>query len=103
MNKMEAQRQVEEIMTTFDFEAVRAYMKLTNWTWRSEGVPTLESIQSQARDVMQTAIQSQYTEPEHAYTACGGFEARIDQWWGAGLFHLTLAFVPFRMERSFQG
>lgn len=101
MNKLAAQEHIEYIMNHFDFLDVAEYMKLVNWVYSDEGVPSLESIKSMARDVLQAAVYGKYSIDGHSLVSCGGFEARIDKWNPSDLYTMSLNFIPFRKIVTF--
>ena len=63
---------VDEILDNFDFTKIHAYMTLTNWTWRNDGVPTIEAMREAAREYLLKVCAA--PEPETSYGS-GGFVA----------------------------
>jgi len=61
---------VENILDHFDFEKVHAYMRISKWTYRGEGLPSLNEIKGTARMLVEKAI---YSEEENYSTGTGGF------------------------------
>lgn len=74
MNKQEAiQEQIDEIMDTFEFERVAAWMEFSKWGW-ADGhetvVPDLYAIKREARARLREAAR-------FGYTSTGGFTAKM--------------------------
>jgi hypothetical protein len=62
---------INEIMETFDFEMVHRVMKFLDWEWHSSGVPSIETLKDQARELLQEADRG-------CPLATGGFVAEFD-------------------------
>lgn len=75
MTKQEAiQAQIDEIMDTFDFEKVHAWMEHAGWVWSGaqEEVPSTSEIRRQGR---QRLIEASI----YGFSSCGGFTASREQ------------------------
>jgi hypothetical protein len=74
MTKQEAiQAQIDDIMDTFEFERVHAWMEHDGWTWGDDGkVPSVFDLRRCARDLLKVAASS-------GYCATGGFIATGDE------------------------
>ena len=74
MTKQEAiQQQIDDIMDTFDFEKVHAWMEHDEWGWSSydssvTAVPSVFEIRRSARDLLKQAASS-------GFYSTGGFTA----------------------------
>jgi len=66
----EKEAKINEVMTNFDFHKVRQAMVALNWTWRDEGVPTIDSLRDTARRLLKDA-----SENEFGNIMTGGFKA----------------------------
>lgn len=47
-----------ELLSKFDFEKVQRVMQFLGWTWRDEGVPTVESMRHNAGLLLDFAIKN---------------------------------------------
>jgi len=72
---------INEVLAHFDFDKVNQTMKALNWTWRDEGIPTVQQLKESAEYYMNSAIE-QVLSPnnkEHHdvgwISASGGFKA----------------------------
>lgn len=67
---------VDYILENFDFNKVHQVMRFLNWTWRGEGVPTVEELKSTASYLLHccSIYLSQNPNENHYSTATGGFE-----------------------------
>lgn len=77
MTRQEAiQEQIDEIMDTFDFEDVHAWMVHSNWEWGNldgkSRVPEIYEIRQAARERLKEAARD-------GYSCTGGFAARLDE------------------------
>jgi len=99
MDKLAAQKAIDEILYRFDFELVQQYMTAVNWAWAG-GVPSLQRIKEMALHVLQTAINEGGFQKDHRRVSCGGFTARIDRWEPNGPYRINLQFIPFHVEVS---
>ena len=74
MTKPEAiQEQIDEIMDTFEFERVHAWMEHDGWTWGdSNEVPSTFELRRCARDLLKAAASG-------GYCSTGGFTAIRDE------------------------
>lgn len=88
--KQEAiQEQIDEIMDTFDFDKVHAWMKHDNWEWHNEGVPDVTALRLHARERLKSAAANE------GISSTGGFMAEYEHGTdGAGgpFIRLTLSF-----------
>ena len=72
---------VNEVLAHFDFDKVNQTMKALNWTWRDEGIPTIQQLKESAEERMYNAIDQVLSEKnkeshEVAWiSATGGFKA----------------------------
>ena len=98
MDKILAQRTIEEVLAKFDFKPVHEYMQRVDWKY-FYGMPSLEDIRSTARQCLEEVIHSK--DSTHGSVRTGGFEARLDRWENGELYYLILEFVPFRAESYF--
>lgn len=77
MTRQEAiQEQIDEIMDTFDFEEVHAWMTHSNWEWGNmDGqarVPDIWEIRQSARERLKQAART-------GYSCTGGFTAELTE------------------------
>ncbi len=73
---MELERQVEEILTNYDFERVHKVMKLLNWEWgtgKTAAVPDINQIKRFAVDLMRKAFRVWEDCQETTWIGSGGF------------------------------
>jgi len=89
---------VNNVMDNFDFFAVHAYMKLTNWTWWYQGdpdkkissgnyIPTQDETRHLAREFLIRVLDA---KEEVSAQGAGGFMAYKFPW------GLKLTFEPFK-------
>jgi hypothetical protein len=77
MTRQEAiQEQIDDIMDTFDFDAIHAWMVHSNWVWGGlDGrvrVPDIYEIRTEARNRLKQAAKS-------GFSCTGGFTATRDE------------------------
>ena len=82
LTTVELEKKASEIMESFDFESVHAYMEETGWKWynrKTEGmkVPDIEDIRHTARSLLTQAI---WNETPVSNVATGGFHAYKLPW-----------------------
>jgi hypothetical protein len=72
---------INEVLAHFDFEKVNQTMIALNWTWRNEGIPTIQQLKESAEYHMNSAIE-QVLSPKNKehngvgwISASGGFKA----------------------------
>ncbi len=80
---MNYQSRVEEIVQSFDWPKVHAYMTQSNWVWymgfgRVE-VPTVEELQQQARELLTQALEIWQRDQYSMTVSTGGLAARVEQ------------------------
>ena len=80
---------IEEILESFDFEKTHSTMKLLNWTWRDEGVPSVRSIKESAVRLLSDCYDSAQKNDCEYRIATGGLETYCSQ----ELDYMTLKFV----------
>ena len=61
---------IDRLIQRFDFNKVHKAMTALKWTWRDEGVPTIDSLKQTARELLESAASS-----EHGNIMTGGFKA----------------------------
>lgn len=61
---------INRVMAEFNFHKVRKAMVALEWTWRDEGVPTIEKLRETARRLLVDA-----SENEFGNIMTGGFKA----------------------------
>lgn len=94
--------QAQNIMDRFDFERVHKAMVALNWSWRGEGVPSIDQLKATALQLMDYADLGYdcLIHKEFGYsTATGGFEARVETFTNAPP-RLSLAFIVEHREGS---
>ena len=64
------EEKINRIMAGFNFHKVRKAMVALGWTWRDEGVPTIEKLRETARRLLVDA-----SENEFGNIMTGGFKA----------------------------
>ena len=62
---------VDKVIERFKFGKVHDTMKALNWTWREEGVPTIESMKETARKLLEDAAINEFGN-----ISTGGFTAK---------------------------
>ena len=81
----EMQKQIDAIMSEFDFKKVRTVMKALKWKWvRSQSVdrvPTILELKKEARRILDNVCSEDFwddTEKDAKYywSSCGGFTVR---------------------------
>jgi hypothetical protein len=82
------EKAIDNIIDTFDFEKVHAYMTLTGWKyWNTFGVPTVGELKATARRLLKRV-----TEQEVKWIESGGFRAELYECTEDPM-ELTLAFI----------
>lgn len=77
VNKM-----VDGIMDNFDWEETQRVMEFMNWSWASEGVPTIERMKQTAERLLRNAAELRLNEYKDSYweqgiiSGTGGFQAQ---------------------------
>ena len=72
---------INEVLAHFDFDKVNQTMKALNWTWRDEGIPTIQQLKESAEYHMNSAIEQVLSEKNKEshnvafISASGGFKA----------------------------
>ena len=70
---MKTKKAIKKILKNFDFGKVHRVMENLNWYWndtKDGGVPTVEDLKSQAKDLLKKV-----TEGNYKVISSGGFEA----------------------------
>jgi len=65
--------EIEYIIQNFDFHKVHKVMEIVDWQWAENGVPTIDELRKQARELLEDVREKGY-----AYIRCGGFAATND-------------------------
>ena len=68
---------IEEILESFNFEKVHAYMTLVKWTWGGDKPPSIAELKATARSLLGLAVTSEY---DNSSISTGGFVATRDIW-----------------------
>lgn len=50
-------KMIDDIIENFDFSKCYDVMKLLNWQWRNEGIPTIDDMKSSAVNRLRNAIE----------------------------------------------
>lgn len=72
--------QIQTLLERFDFQKVRDYMILTNWTWVNpygQSVPTVDELRSTAIRLLRCVADD---EKEYSSTGTGGLVAHKFPW-----------------------
>lgn len=76
-------QQAAEILESFNFTRVRAYMELTNWRWGNGEVPSASELARGLWELMRDAIDNYEQCPnEDHYHMTGGFVVLINAFQG---------------------
>lgn len=68
---------INSILDNFDFEKVHRVMSYLNWTWRNDGVPSVDYLKNEVRKLIVEALTSEDIEYSY-HIATGGFDIRIE-------------------------
>ncbi len=74
------EEKIQTILERFDFQKVRDYMILTNWTWSNQNgqsVPSVEELEATAKRLL---IAVAYDEKDHSSIGTGGLVAHKFTW-----------------------
>jgi hypothetical protein len=74
------EEKIQTILERFDFQKVRDYMILTNWTWvnqHGQSVPSVDEIRSTASRLLRAVASD---ENEYSSTGTGGLVAHKFPW-----------------------
>ncbi len=89
-------RQIDLIMSKFDFDKVHKYYVSNKWSWcdgkGDGGVPTIQQLKDNAQYLLLKVLQS---EKQASLCGTGGFYAYKFEW------GLELVFTPERVSESF--
>lgn len=76
-------QQAAEILESFNFTRVRAYMELTNWRWGNGEVPSASELARGLWKLMQDTVEDYNLRPnEDHYSMSGGFVVMITAFQG---------------------
>jgi hypothetical protein len=95
---MKSRKAIENIMSTFEFDKVHAYMTTSGWKWGRSVTPTIDELKATAHELLTMCANAK--DPNHGSTATGGFEARLDGWSKDGTPYLSLLFYITRKTAS---
>jgi hypothetical protein len=88
---------IDEVMESFNFEKVHAFMTLTKWSWRDEGVPDINKLKSTARYLLEGVMNSSLLSSS---SATGGFIATKFNYGGNDSESYTLTFYVESCSRT---
>ena len=103
------ERMIEDVLDNFDFQKVHNAMVALNWTWLDKGVPSVENLREQARDLLRSSAEARlgdysYVNYEVGITSCtGGLEAQ--SWCDSQksrITHMELTFVVTHSDSSLE-
>lgn len=71
-------QQAAEILESFNFAKVHAYMELTNWHWGNGEVPSTSELARGLWELMENTVENYEQSPsEDHYSMTGGFVVMI--------------------------
>jgi len=74
------EEKIQTILERFNFQKVRDYMVLTNWTWvnqHGQSVPSVEELEATAKRLLRVVASD---EKEYSSTGTGGLVAHKFPW-----------------------
>jgi len=71
---------INDIISTFDFEFIRAYMTVNKWTWGCEKTaPSIERLISVAKSLLIEVIEESKSNGDGLFCSTGGFKASYSE------------------------
>jgi hypothetical protein len=75
---VDVRHMISEVMRDFPWEFVHAGMTAVKWQWRNEGVPTVQQLKKEARELLRSVIEFAGDETERTSVSSGGLTASYE-------------------------
>jgi len=88
---------INDIISTFDFEFVHAYMTVNKWTWGCEKTaPSIERLINVAESLLREVIEESKNDGDSSFCSTGGLKASYFK-------HSNQFYLEFVIQKKYTG